>query len=150
MKRSKAFVLFLRLRYPMNTNISGNGTASDIKKAFNRTIAINSANSVYEDGALTKAGYAVTQHPECFDFESADELKEKYRTPQALNELGSSAIRTILAKGIQTTGAGGRYPKGWITYTLPEDVAADWGNGTCTLLGGTMASWEPDGTFIGL
>lgn len=57
-----------------------------------------------------------------------------YRTPEALNNLGSSALKDILRNGVRTTGVGGRYPNGWTTYTLPN---------------GNAASWSLDGTFIG-
>jgi filamentous hemagglutinin len=83
---------------------------------------------------LTNAGRAVTKHPEYFGFESTEALMKVYRTPGSLNNLGSSTLKDILRNGVRTTGAGGRYPNGWTTYTLPN---------------GNAASWGLDGTFIG-
>lgn len=85
-------------------------------------------------GGLTNAGRAVTKHPEYFGFESTEALQQVYRTPQALNELASQRLQNILNNGVRTTGAGGRYPDGWVTYTLRN---------------GNAASWTTDGTFIG-
>ena len=54
--------------------------------------------------------------------------------PSELNNLGSSTLKDILRNGVRTTGAGGKYPKSWVTYTMPN---------------GNAASWEFDRTFIG-
>ncbi len=51
-----------------------------------------------------------------------------------INELAGKAINEILQSGVKSNGAGGRYPGGWITYTLPDGRAASWGG---------------DGKFIG-
>ncbi|WP_170875542.1 hypothetical protein, partial [Leptospira alexanderi] len=51
-----------------------------------------------------------------------------------INELAQQKITDLLQNGVRTTGAGGRYPNGWVTYTLPN---------------GTAASWSIDGSFIG-
>jgi len=83
---------------------------------------------------LTNAGRAVTKHPQYFGFESTEALMKVYRIPGSLNNLGSSTLKDILRNGARTTGAGGRYPNGWTTYTLPN---------------GNAASWGLDGTFIG-
>jgi len=53
-------------------------------------------------------------------------LSIAYRTPNALNKLGSESLKNILRNGERTTGAGGRYPNGWVTYTLPNGNAASW------------------------
>jgi len=45
-----------------------------------------------------------------------------------------TTLKDILRNGIWTTGGGGSYPKGWVTFTLPN---------------GKAASWVLDGTFIG-
>lgn len=83
---------------------------------------------------MTNAGRAVTKHPQYFGFESTEALMKVYRIPGSLNNLGSSTLKDILRNGARTTGAGGRYPNGWTTYTLPN---------------GNAASWGLDGTFIG-
>jgi hypothetical protein len=83
---------------------------------------------------LTVAGRAVTKHPEYFGFTSMENLSKVYRTTDQLNMLGSQSVRNILLDGTRTTGSGGRYPNGWITYTLPD---------------GRAASWTIDGKFIG-
>jgi hypothetical protein len=53
---------------------------------------------------------------------------------EQLNALASTNVREILSNGVRTTGAGGRYPNGWVTYTLPD---------------GRAASWTVSGEFIG-
>lgn len=55
-----------------------------------------------------------------------------YRSPGALNNLGSSNLKDVLRN--ETRATGGRYPNGWVTYTLPN---------------GNAASWGLDGSFIG-
>lgn len=57
-----------------------------------------------------------------------------YNTLAALNKLGAQRLKDVLRKGVRTTGASGRYPNGWITYTLKN---------------GNAASWTSDGVFIG-
>ena len=101
---------------------------------FDAVGAFKNAISPFKGGNLTNAGRAVTKHPEYFGFESTEALMKVYRSPSALNNLGSSTLKDILRNGVRTTGAGGRYPNGWVTYTLPN---------------GNAASWELDGTFIG-
>jgi filamentous hemagglutinin len=81
-----------------------------------------------------EAGREVTKHPEYFGFNSTNELRAIYRTDAEVNKLGSDALREILIYGDRTTGAGGRYPAGWITYTLDD---------------GRAASWTKSGEFIG-
>ncbi len=104
------------------------------KGGFDAVGAFKNAISPFKGGNLTNAGRAVTKHPEYFGFESTEALMKVYRSPSALNNLGSSTLKDILRNGVRTTGAGGRYPNGWVTYTLPN---------------GNAASWELDGTFIG-
>ncbi len=79
-------------------------------------------------------GRAVTKHPEYFGFSTTQELRKIYRTDSQINELAGKAINEILQSGVKSNGAGGRYPGGWITYTLPDGRAASWGG---------------DGKFIG-
>ncbi|MDX1920441.1 MAG: hemagglutinin repeat-containing protein, partial [Candidatus Caenarcaniphilales bacterium] len=93
-----------------------------------------SALQSFKGTALTNAGRAVTKHPEYFGFNSTESLTKVYRTSEELNKLGADAIKNILRNGTKTTGANGRFPNGWITYTLPD---------------GNAASWSLDGTFIG-
>ncbi len=83
---------------------------------------------------LSNAGRATTKHPEYFGFESAEALMKVYNSPQALNKLGSESLKNILRNGVRTTGAGGRFPEGWVTYTLKN---------------GNAASWRSSGEFIG-
>ena len=63
-----------------------------------------------------------------------EELQQVYRTPESINKLGSKALKDILRNGVQTSDKGGRWPNGWVTYTLQN---------------GNAASWEANGTFIG-
>jgi filamentous hemagglutinin len=104
------------------------------KGGFDAVGAFKNAISPFKGGNLTNAGRAVTKHPGYFGFESTEALMGAYRTPGALNNLGSTTLKDILRNGVRTTGAGGRYPNGWTTYTLPN---------------GNAASWGLDGTFIG-
>ncbi|WP_186195961.1 hypothetical protein [Burkholderia gladioli] len=95
----------------------------------------SAANQPFKDGqAITNAGRAVTKHPEYFGFDSTQDLRQVYRSDAQLNELAANAVQDILQNGIKTTGAGGRYPNGWVTYTLPD---------------GRAASWATSGEFIG-
>lgn len=87
-----------------------------------------SAQEPFKDGqAISNAGRAVTKHPEYFGFNSTQELRQVYRSDAQLNEVAGKAIQEILQGGVRTTGAGGRYPGGWVTYTLPDGRAASWG-----------------------
>ncbi|GAB7530634.1 hypothetical protein PS3A_30450 [Pseudomonas sp. 3A(2025)] len=89
----------------------------------------------FKDGqAITNAGRAVTKHPEYFGFNSTQELRQVYRSDAQLNDLAGKSVRNILENGVKTTGAGGRYPNGWVTYSLPD---------------GRAASWSASGEFIG-
>jgi hypothetical protein len=92
------------------------------------------AQQPFRGQVLTNAGRAATKHPEYFGFESTQALRAVYRTDQQINTLASQSVQQILASGTRTTGAGGRYPNGWITYTLPD---------------GRAASWQLSGEFIG-
>ncbi|BDU10019.1 hypothetical protein PRtIB026_A44140 [Pseudomonas sp. RtIB026] len=95
----------------------------------------DTATQPYTDGQLiSHAGRAVTKHPEYFGFDSTEALRKTYRSDAQLNEVGSAAVDEILKGGTRSSGAGGRYPAGWVTYTLPD---------------GRAASWEPGGKFIG-
>ncbi|SNS10941.1 DUF637 domain-containing protein [Pseudomonas nitroreducens] len=87
-----------------------------------------SAKEPYTSGqVISAAGRGVTKHPECFGFNSTLELRQIYRSDAMLNELAGNAIQEILQGGVRTAGAGGRYPGGWVTYTLPDGRAASWG-----------------------
>ncbi|WP_208456377.1 hypothetical protein, partial [Burkholderia vietnamiensis] len=95
----------------------------------------SAANQPFKDGqAITNAGRSVTKHPEYFGFDSTQDLRQVYRSDAQLNELAANAVQDILQNGTKTTGAGGRYPNGWVTYTLPD---------------GRAASWTTSGEFIG-
>ncbi|QTD45631.1 hypothetical protein [Ottowia testudinis] len=91
------------------------------------TAFLQSAESPFKGQPLTNAGRATTKHPEYFGFNSTEELRAVYRTDAQLNELASKNLNEILANGTRTSGAGGRYPNGWVTYTLPDGRAASWG-----------------------
>jgi hypothetical protein len=95
---------------------------------------LQSAEASFKGQHITNAGRATTKHPEYFGFNSTDELRAIYRTDAQLNELASNHLNEILANGIRTAGAGGRYPNGWVTYTLSD---------------GRAASWSSSGEFIG-
>ncbi|NLR76978.1 hypothetical protein HF682_17555, partial [Leeia sp. IMCC25680] len=95
---------------------------------------LQAAKSPFKGQPLTNAGRATTKHPEYFGFPDTTTLRATYRTDKQLNELASKALDEILANGISSTGAGGRYPNGWVTYTLPD---------------GRAASWHASGEFIG-
>lgn len=107
-----------------------------IKTPSNETARLlASSQEPYKGGqSITNAGRAVTKHPEYFGFSSTQELRKMYRTDSQINELAGKAINEILQSGVKSSGAGGRYPGGWITYTLPDGRAASWGG---------------DGKFIG-
>ena len=120
------------------SNTTGSTVLEEItiaaKGRFDAVGAFKNAILSFKDGNLTNAGRAVTKHPKYFGFESTEALTKVYRTPGSLNNLGSSIVKNILRNGVMTTGAGGRYPNGWTTYTLPN---------------GNAASWDLDGVFIG-
>ncbi|WP_142685406.1 hypothetical protein [Chitinophaga polysaccharea] len=109
-------------------------TLNGVEGGFNTIRAFKNAISPFKGGRFTNAGRAVTKHPEYFGFESTEALMKVYRTPEAINNLASTTIKNILRNGAKSTGAGGRYPNGWVTFTL--------GNGNA-------ASWGLDGIFIG-
>jgi len=108
-------------------------TATGAKETTDSLLA--SALSPFKDGqAITSAGRAVTKHPEYFGFDSTQELRQVYRSDAQLNDLAEKSVQDILENGVKTTGAGGRYPNGWVTYSLPD---------------GRAASWSASGDFIG-
>ncbi|CAE6837200.1 hypothetical protein [Paraburkholderia domus] len=93
------------------------------------------ANEAHAAGQLmSKAGRAATKHPEYFGFRSAEDLRQTYRTTDQLNQLASDAVRNALDNGVRTTGIGGRYADGWVTYTPPT---------------GPSATFYSNGDFIG-
>lgn len=109
--------------------------AKNAVKATTSSIKLfKSGISQFKNTSLTNAGRAVTKHPQYFGFESTEALMKAHNTPAALNKLGAQSLKNILRNGTKTTGAGGRYPNGWVTYTLKN---------------GNAASWTSDGIFIG-
>lgn len=126
-------------------NVDADGKISGVKPytgdapigpagSFNILKAFKSGLSLFKGGSLTNIGRAVTKHPQYFGFESTEALMKVFRNPNAINKLGADMVKDILRNGVKTTGAGGRYPQGWVTYTLPN---------------GNAASWSIDGVFIG-
>jgi len=87
-----------------------------------------------QGAVLTNAGRAVTKHPQYFGYSNINELRNVVKGDNAINTLTSQKLKEILRNGIRTEGSGGRYPEGWITYTLPN---------------GYGASWHSNGTFVG-
>lgn len=111
------------------------GVVEDVGKGgFDAVGAFKNAISPFKGRNLTNAGRAVTKHPQYFGFESMEALQKVFRSPEEINNLASSRLKDVLRNGNMTTGAGGRYPNGWVTYTLPN---------------GNAASWGLDGSFIG-
>ena len=51
-----------------------------------------------------------------------------------INEAANQHLQEILSNGARTYGVSGRYPNGWVTYTLID---------------GRGASWHSSGGFIG-
>lgn len=93
------------------------------------------ANKPFKDGQpISAAGRAATKHPEYFGFQSAEDLRQTYRTTDQLNQLASDAVQNALDNGVRTTGIGGRYQDGWVTFTPPT---------------GPEVSFTPGGNFIG-
>ena len=68
------------------------------------------------------------KHPGYFGFDSSAELQVVYRTEAQRNALGNAFVKEVLENGTKTTGAGGRWKDGWVTYTLPDGRAASWTN----------------------
>jgi YD repeat-containing protein len=96
---------------------------------------LTSANRPFKDGqTMTQAGRAATKHPEYFGYDSTEALRQTYRTTDQLNQMASDAVKNALENGVRTTGVGGRYADGWVTYTPPT---------------GPSASFYPNGDFIG-
>jgi YD repeat-containing protein len=76
------------------------------------------ANETYATGQLmSKAGRAVTKHPDYFGFKSAQDLRQVYRTNEQLNNFASGQVKNILENGVRTEGEGGPANQGWVTYT---------------------------------
>ncbi|MHA6882336.1 hemagglutinin repeat-containing protein, partial [Ralstonia pseudosolanacearum] len=115
-------------------NIAGDGMILHPINVSPEVLSVTAQQPFKEGQLITNAGRAVTKHPEYFGFDSTQELRKVYRTDTQLNELAANSIREILRDGVRTTGAGGRYPNGWVTYTLPD---------------GRAASWASSGDFIG-
>ena len=93
-----------------------------------------SALEQFKKTDFTNAGRAVTKHPEYFGFKNTEALRKVYNTDEKINKLASDTLSDIIRTGKTTTGAGGRYPNGWTTITIPD---------------GRAASWHADGRFIG-
>jgi hypothetical protein len=93
------------------------------------------ANSPFKDGqSMSAAGRAATKHPEYFGFNSAEDLRQVYRSTDQLNALASEAVKNALDNGVRMVGAGARYKDGWVTFTPSS---------------GPAASFTPNGEFIG-
>jgi hypothetical protein len=108
--------------------------ASIAKRSFDAVRAFRNAISPFKGNQrLTNAGRAITKHPGYFGFESTEALM-KALTTEAINRLASERLKDILRNGKMTTGSGGRYPQGWVTFTLKN---------------GNAASWDSSGKFIG-
>jgi hypothetical protein len=75
---------------------------------------------------LTEGGRGIAKHPEYFGFLSEPKLRAVYRTPKQLNELAEQQIQEILKYGKKTSGVNGKFPEGWVTYTLPNKVEGSW------------------------
>ncbi|MEK1938908.1 MAG: DUF637 domain-containing protein, partial [Pseudomonas sp.] len=105
-----------------------------LSSSTNEQLLRMAAQPLNEGQLISRAGRAVTKHPEYFGFGSTQELRQVYRSDLQLNNLAEETIKEILKSGIKATGAGGRYPQGWITYSLPD---------------GRSASWKRSGEFIG-
>jgi hypothetical protein len=121
---------------PMLPGTTGNRTAFTLPSngASETAALLAAAQQPFRGQTLTNAGRAATKHPEYFGFESTERMRTSYRTDAQINALANQSLQEILSNGVRTTGAGGRYPNGWITYTLPD---------------GRAASWQSSGEFIG-
>jgi YD repeat-containing protein len=85
------------------------------------------ANEVHAVGQLmSKAGRAVTKHPDYFGFKTAEDVRQVYRTNEQLNDFASKHVRDILETGVRTEGQTGRSPDGWVTYTRSDGVSSTW------------------------
>lgn len=100
----------------------------------NQNAMFKSALQPFKNTSFTQAGRAVTKHPEYFRFDDLASLRKVYNTPDKINRLAADLLKDIMRNGKVTTGAGGRYPGGWKTVTLPD---------------GRAASWHANGDFIG-
>jgi hypothetical protein len=121
---------------PMLPGTTGNRTAVTLpsNRASETASLLAAAQQPFRGQTLTNAGRAATKHPEYFGFESTERMRAAYRSDAQINALANQSLQEILSNGIRTTGAGGRYPNGWVTYTLPD---------------GRAASWQSSGEFIG-
>jgi RHS repeat-associated protein len=108
--------------------------ATVAQRSFDVVLAFKNAISPFKGQKLTNAGRAATKHPEYFGFESTEALMKTLKTPEAINRLASERLKAVLRNGKMTTGSGGRYPQGWVTFTLKN---------------GNAASWDSSGKFIG-
>jgi hypothetical protein len=101
----------------------------------NKDELLAAANKPFKEGqTMSAAGRAATKHPEYFGFSTSEDLRQVYKTTDQLNQLASNAVRNALDNGVRTTGIGGRYTDGWVTYTPPT---------------GPSASFYSNGNFIG-
>ena len=106
----------------------GGSFGNVFRSEFNSVGAYRNAITPFKNGSLTEAGRAVTKHPEYFGFESNEVLRQVYRSDAQINNLASGRLKEVLRRGTISTGAGGRYPNGWTTFTLPNGNAASWGS----------------------
>ncbi|WP_211626012.1 hypothetical protein, partial [Paraburkholderia domus] len=85
------------------------------------------ANEAHAAGQLmSKAGRAVTKHPNYFGFKTAEDVRQVYRTNEQLNDFASKQVRGILETGVRMEGQSGRSPGGWVTYTRSDGVSSSW------------------------
>ncbi len=120
--------------------LSGMAKLAKLARCLRATKGLGNQNPLFKEALspfnedFTQAGRAVTKHPEYFGFNDLKSLQKVYNTPEKINELAAETLKDIIRNGDVTSGAGGRYPGGWQTYTLPN---------------GTAASWHSGGDFIG-
>ncbi|MGB8419960.1 DUF6531 domain-containing protein [Paraburkholderia sp.] len=85
------------------------------------------ANEAHAAGQLmSKAGRAVTKHPNYFGFKTAEDVRQVYRSNEQLNDFASKQVKDILENGVRREGDGGPTGQGWVTYTRSDGVGASW------------------------
>ncbi|EQA64248.1 intein C-terminal splicing domain protein [Leptospira alexanderi serovar Manhao 3 str. L 60] len=110
-------------RFKEALSLFGTGVKNWVRGGSDETTDfLKTANASFKGQELSNAGRAVTKHPEYFGFSSTEDLQKIYSSPQAINELAQQKITDLLQNGVRTTGAGGRYPNGWVTYTAVSAI----------------------------
>jgi hypothetical protein len=100
-------------------------------RSGNQNALYNSAVQAFKASDLSKAGRALTKHPEVIG-ETSTTLRQALRTEDAINDAAHVALRDIMRNGVTTNPTLRRY-------------------GTVTQIqvpGGFGARWYPDGRFI--